>query len=558
MLRSPRPSGFRVRVVTAALCFVAMGAQATAPAADSDLGAQLAAFREYKTPFDSTGLSAREKQVVVKLAEATRLLDELFWEQADPDGYKLYRSLAGSKDPHDQQLRRLMTINGGRYNLIREYAPFGGAGARPPGGSVYPAGLTRAEFEAYVAKHPDQRAALYSPLTVVRRQGAALVAIPYHLAYAKWLTPMAKALGEAAEITEDAAFANFLKLRAKALLDDNYFESDLAWLSLENPRIDLIFAPYETYLDNLIGVKGSFGASVLVRNEVESRKLDVFKKYVPDIQDALPLAAEDRPSKHGHLSPMEVMDAPLRGGDLRHGYQAVADNLPNDPKVHEAKGSKKIFFKNFLDARVNVVILPIARRLLREDQVSLATADGYLTTTLMHEISHELGPLFARTPTGRRDIRESIGPALSGLEEAKATIVGLYGLKWLSEHGGFPAAKLPECYVSEVAGIFRTVRFGVAEAHGRAEIMEFNFLAEHGAITFDKASGRYAVDVLAMPTAIAVLAKELLAQEATGDRARVDAWFAKYGAMPAELGAALATVKDIPVDVDPISTFDAP
>jgi len=557
MLRFTRPTGRGSRVFALAISLVAVAAGAAAPATD-DLGAQLAAFRELKMPFDSKGLTEREVKVVGKLAEATRLLDALFWEQSDPLGYKMWQSLAGSPDPHDRQLRRLLTINGGRYNLIREYAPFGGAGPRPPGGSGYPAGLTRADVEAYVAKHPGERAAIYDPLTVIRRDGDRLVAIPYHVAYAKWLTPMAKALEEAAALTEDAAFAKFLRLRAKALLDDNYFESDLAWLALENPRIDVIFAPYETYLDNLLGVKGSYGASVLVRNEAESKKLDAFKKYVPEIQDALPLAAEDRPSKHGHLSPMEVMDAPVRGGDLRHGYQAVADNLPNDPRVHEAKGSKKIFFKNFLDARVNVVILPIARRLLRTDQVSLATADGYLTTTLMHEISHELGPLFARTPAGKRDIREAIGPALAGLEEAKATIVGLYGLKWLSEHGGYPASKLAECYVSEVVGIFRTVRFGVAEAHGRAEMMEFNYISAQGGIVWDAATGRYRVDVAAFATAVASLAKELLEQEATGDRARAHAWLEKYGTMPPTLATALAGMGDIPVDVDPVSDFPEP
>ena len=558
--RSARLAGlFRRLFATAvAICaaFAASAATPPAPVPALDVAAELAKFHAVKMPLDSSALTLRQKQLVAKLAQATRYLDLLFWEQSDPVGLKLYQSLASSRKPADVALRHLLLINGGRYDLIREYAPFGGAGPRPPGGSVYPADLTRAEFDAYVAKHPEQREALYNPLTVVRRSGSGLVAIPYHVAYRKWLEPMAQALREAAALSDDPAFAAFLKLRAEAVLDDDYFRSDIAWLSLVNPPIDIIFAPYETYLDHLLGVKGSYGASVLIRNERESRKLDVFQKYVARIQDALPLPPEDRPSKKGHLSPMEVMDAPLRGGDLRHGYQAVADNLPNDPRVHEQKGSKKIFFKNSMDARVNFVILPIAKRLIRQDQVSLATADGYLTTTLMHEISHGLGPVFARTASGRKDISAAIGPEHSPLEEAKATIVGLFGLKWLADHGEFPVAKMPECYVSEVAGIFRTVRFGVAEAHGRAEIMEFNFLAERGAIALDATSGRYAVDVKLMPDAIAALAKELLEQEATGDRARVEAWFAKYGAMPASLAKSLEKVSDIPVDFDPVSDYE--
>ena len=527
-----------------------------APTPQVDVAAELTKFHAVKMPLDSSALTLRQKQLVAKLAQATRYLDLLFWEQSDPVGLKLYQSLAGSRKPADVALRHLLLINGGRYDLIREYAPFGGAGPRPPGGSVYPDDLTRVEFDAYVAKHPDQHAALYNPLTVVKRSGPGLVAIPYHVAYRKWLEPMAQSLREAAALSDDPPFAAFLKLRATALLDDDYFRSDIAWLSLINPPIDIIFAPYETYLDHLLGVKGSFGGSVLIRNERESRKLDVFQKYVAGIQDALPLPPEDRPSKKGHLSPMEVMDAPLRGGDLRHGYQAVADNLPNDPRVHEQKGSKKIFFKNSMDARVNFVILPIAKRLIRQDQVSLATADGYLTTTLMHEISHGLGPVFARTPSGRQDISAAIGPERSPLEEAKADIVGLFGLKWLADRGEFPVAKMAECYVSEVAGIFRTVRFGIAEAHGRAEIMEFNFFTERGAIVFNEASGRYGVDLKVMPDAVAALAKELLEQEATGDRARVEAWFAKYGTMPARLAKALDRVSDVPVDFDPVSDYE--
>jgi hypothetical protein len=550
-----------VRASLGILCASVLGLSVcSALAADArqpspGLDAQLAAFRAVRMPFDAQALTPRQQQLVAKLVEATRRLDELFWEQSDPQGLQLYRSLAGSAKSTDQQLRRLLRINGGRYDLIRENAPFAGAGPRPPGGSLYPVDLTRAEFDAYVAKHPEQKAALYDPYTVVRRQGDRLVAVPYHVAYAKWLAPITRALREAAALADDAAFANFLRLRADSLHNDDYFNSDLAWMDLQNPQFDLIFAPYETYLDHFLGVKGSYGAAVLIRNDAESRKLQVFQKYVPDIQDALPLPPEDRPSKRGHVSPMEVMDAPYRGGDLRHGYQAVADNLPNDPRVHAEKGSKKIFFKNFMDARVEHVILPIAQRLMRADQVKLASADGYFTTTLMHEIAHGIGPVVARTASGPQDIRAAIGPEFSGLEEAKADIVGLFGLKWLADHGGYPPEKLAGCYVSEVAGIFRTVRFGIAEAHGRAEIMEFNFFVERGVIGFDAATGRYAVDVARMPDAVAALAAELLAQEATGDRARVEAWFARYGSMPPQLARALEKVSDVPVDVDPVFDF---
>jgi len=523
-----------------------------------DLAMEVAKFKPLRMPFDSSKLTPRERQMVGKLVEACQYLESIYWRQSDPEGLKLYHALAGSTAPRDAQLRRFLRINGSRFDLIRNNAPFVGTSPWPPGRNLFPEDMAKEEFDRYVAAHPDQQAALYDPFTVVRRKGAAFVAIPYHVFFRQWLDPAVKALRDAAALSDDPAFAKFLRMRADSLLTDHYFDSDIAWVSLENPKFDVIFAPYETYLDDLLGVKTSYGAAVLIRNDEESRKLDVFQKYVPEIQDSLPLAPEDRPSRRGHLSPMEVMDTPYRAGDLRHGYQAVADNLPNDPRVHEQKGSKHIFFKNFMDARVNYVILPVAKRLLRADQAALASSEGYLATTMMHEISHGLGPSFARTSAGQRDIREAIGPSYSGLEEAKADIVGLYGLKWLVDRGNLPQDKLRGYYASEVAGIFRTVRFGVAEAHGRAEIMEFNFFFERGAISRDAASERYAIDFDRMPDAVAALARELLEQEATGDRKRVEAWFTKYGTVPPELTKALAAASDVPVDIDPISAFPEP
>jgi hypothetical protein len=292
----------------------------------------------------------------------------------------------------------------------------------------------------------------------------------------------------------------------------------------------------------------------MVRNDRESKKLELFQQYVPQIQDALPLAVEDRPSKHGLETPMEVMDAPFRAGDLTHGYQAVADNLPNDPRVHEQKGSKKLFFKNFMDARVNYIILPVAGKLMEPDQAKKVSGEGYLQSTIMHEICHGLGPAYARTANGKVDIREAIGPAFSGLEEAKADVTGMFALKWLIDHDVLPKEKLEEYYASYVGGIFRTVRFGTAEAHGQAEMMEFNYLSERGAIHHN-ATGKYAIDYDKIPGAMANLAKELLEIEATGDRVRAENWLKKYGTMPEELKASLKAASDVPVDIDPVFSF---
>jgi len=498
-------------------------------------------------PYNPAGLDPRQRQMADKLVAASRQFEAIYWQQSDPAGLEMYRTTK------DANLRRLLAINGGRFDLIDENKPFTGTGPIPPGRNIYPPGLTRAQIEAYVKAHPAEKNAIYSSYTVIRGDAAKIEAIPYHVEYKKYLDPAAKLLREAAELSDDKAFANFLRLRAGALATDDYYASDLAWVDLRNPKIDVIFAPYETYLDDVLGVKTSFEAAVLIRNEAETAKLALYQKYVPDIQDALPLAPADRPSKRGQPSPMEVVDAPFRTGDLLHGYQAVADNLPNDPRIHEAKGTKKIFFKNFMDARVNYVVLPLAKYVMPDAQAARASGDGYMAAVILHEICHGLGPAYAHVAGRQVAITEAIGPVYSALEEAKADVVGMYGLQWLMDHGALPKDRAEEYYASYVAGIFRTVRYGTAEAHGRAEMMEFNYLLEQKAVS--RANGRYAVDYAKAPAAIASLSKELLTIEATGDRARAEAWFNRYDKMPADLAASLKAAKTVPVDIEPVFSF---
>jgi hypothetical protein len=245
-----------------------------------------------------------------------------------------------------------------------------------------------------------------------------------------------------------------------------------------------------------------------------------------------------------------VADAPLRAGDLRYGYQAVADNLPNDPRIHAEKGSKKIFFKNFMDLRVENVILPVAGKMMAASQTKDVSGEGYLTAVILHEISHGLGPAYAHAGGKQEMIHEAIGPAYSGLEEAKADVTGIFLAKWLVDQKLLPASELKGIYGSYVAGIFRTLRFGTGEAHGRAEMMEFNYLLEQGALG-QGSDGRYTVDYGEMPGAIEGLCRTLLTFEAKGDRAGVEAWFKRYDVMPPALTQALEATKGIPVDVTP-------
>ena len=262
-----------------------------------DLDKRLAHFKPVRMPYVSTSLSARERDMIEQLVIACRELENIYWRQSDPQALALYNALDADKTPLAQSLRRYLFINGSRFDLVDENKPFVGTAPMPPGHAIYPADLTRAQIDAYLAKNPARRQVVYNPYTMVSRQGPDIAGEWYHSRFVEFLRPAAAALREAAALSDDPAFAKFLRLRADALLTDDYYKSDLAWLDLKDPKFDVIFAPYETYLDDLLGVKTSYGASILIRNEAESRKLAVYQKYVPDIQDALPLAAADRPSK---------------------------------------------------------------------------------------------------------------------------------------------------------------------------------------------------------------------------------------------------------------------
>ena len=520
----------------------------------ADLDARLAKWRRTPMPFEGAKLSARERKMVEKLVVACQYVDDIFWRQSDPDGLTLYKQLEGSTSARDQKILRLMRINGSRWDLLDHHQPFVGSDPMPPGHALYSAGVTREQIEAYVKAHPETEKDLYNERTVIRKQGDDFAALPYHEVYRPYVEGAAKALREAAALSRDTAFAEFLRKRADALLNDDFYASDVVWLDLEQPKFDLILAPYETYLDDLMGLKTSYGAAVLIRNDAESKRLAIYEKYIPQMQQALPLPAEDKPSKEGQRMPMEVVDSPFRAGDLGHGYQAVADNLPNDARITAEKGTKKIFFKNFMEARVNYVILPMAKVVMDPAQAMKVTGEGYLATTLLHEIAHGLGPAYARVNGQQVDIREAIGTSYSGLEEGKADTVGMLCLQWLMDQGYVPKQRAQEFYVSYVSDLFRSMRFGAGEAHASAETMEFNYLGAQGAIRRE-ASGRYSVDVAKIPGAVASLAKELLEIEASGDRARSEGWFAKYESLSPELTKALESAKNVPVDIDPVFTF---
>jgi hypothetical protein len=536
------------------------GARLKAPA---DLATRIARWHTVEMPFQTRGLTGRDIKMVNKLVEAARKLDTIYGSQSDPYALTLHAQLRGSHAARDQQILRYLFINGSHYDLLDGNRSFIGDDPAPAGRGFYPTGTTRESIETFVASHPDSRAELYSRYTLVRTLGSDLVGLPYRSAFRAPLMAAAANLREAAEFSDDPAFAAFLRARAEALLTDDYGPSDLLWLNLKAPKVDVIFADYLTYLDQLLGVKASYGAAVLIRNDEESRQLETFQQYIPQLQQSLPLAADDKPSKQGQPSPMEVVDSPFRTGDLLHGYQAVAASLPPVANGSPHPGTKKIFFKNFMDARVQHIVLPLARKMMDPSQSSQPTAAGYLTVVMMHEISHDLGPAVARVNGKPVSIPEAIGPIASALEEAKADVTGMYCMRWLIDHNVLPREREQEFYASYFAGILRTVRFGTAEAHGHAQLMQFNYLLEKGVITprfgpLGRGNALYVftLDYAKLPAAIESLETELLEMEATGDRTRAEQWFARFSALPPSLKSSLESTRDIPIDIFPKFSWD--
>ena len=504
-----------------------------------------ARWQSLPVPFHQAALTPRERSMIARLAHACSLMDQLYWQQSDLGGLAMYHA---TRSP---VLTRLFGIMGSRWDLLDDNFPFIGEEPMPPGRELFPYGLKPEDIERFVAAHPEARSAIYDPHTIVRGSPDHLTTrppttSPTRSGCSPWPLTCARQPHTPQIPPSPATCACAPTLSCPT----TYYPSDIAWLELKNPRIDLLFAPYETHLDGMLGVKTFYGGAILLRNEAESRKLAVYQQHEADMQQALPLDSADKPSKQGHATPMEVADAPLRAGDLRYGYQAVADNLPNDARIHAEKGSKKIFFKNFMDARVNAVILPLGRRLFSAAQARQISGEGYLTATILHEMSHGLGPTYARVGGQQVDIREAVGPAFAALEEAKADVTGIFLEQWLVDHHLLPAADLEGMYASYVAGIFRTLRFGTGEPHGQAQLMEFNVLSEQGVLTLTPA-GTYTIDYARLPAAMASLTHTLLLFEATGNRAATEAWFARYDVTPPSLTQALDRAKDIPVDFAP-------
>lgn len=537
-------------VLALAVGLAGCGAKETHPR-EAGIDRLLSRLEQVPMHFDARPLSERDRQLLRNLVDASQLIHEAYLQQMYPSGVVLRDSLAKLHDPLSKKLYRLVVRNGGPFDKMDHFRNFVDDAKHPQGANFYPADLTKEEFEAYVASHPQEPEALMSPSTVVRRDGDMLKAVPFHEEYATWIKPASELLRKSAALTDNPSLQRYLTSRAAALLTDDYYQSDLDWIDL-NSDIDIIIAPYETYEDGLMGIRGSYGATVGIKEREESAKLEVYTQHLDNLEQYLPHEAKFKRTITGLSSPMVVVTDIVRGGDIATGYQPVAANLPNDPRVHATKGTKKTFWKNVMDARFEKVILPVGRELIATDQIRYITSRGYFNFVLMHELCHALGPLYVHGSNNTVSINQALKEHDSPLEETKADVAGLHSIKYFIEKGIIPGEMERQHYVSYLASIFRTIRFGTSEPHGIAAMCELNFIRERGGIRLDPATKKWSVIFDRIGPAISEMAAVLLTLQATGDYEGVGGFFRKWGGIPPEVRDALNGLEHFPVDVEPV------
>lgn len=496
----------------------------------------------FRLEADLTHLSDNQRRMLPLLIEAAQIMDGLFWRQAYGDKQQLLNSLDGAA-------RRFAEINYGPWDRLGDDQPFlPDVGPKPDGAQFYPTDMTKQEFEAAVAASSDEGEALKSLYTIVEREGEGLIAKPYSQVFGPELEAAAAKLREAAALADDAGFKNYLTLRAAALLSDDYQPSDMAWMDMKSNQIDLVIGPIETYEDKLFGYKAAFEAYVLLKDMEWSGRLAKYAALLPALQEGLPVPAEYKKEDPGADSDLNAYDAVFYAGDCNAGAKTIAINLPNDEEVQLAKGARRLQLKNSMRAKFEKILLPIAGELIADDQRPHVDFDAFFANTMFHEVAHGLG--IKQTLTGKGTVREAMKERASALEEGKADILGLYMVTKLKEMGELDV-DLMDNYVTFMAGIFRSIRFGASSAHGVANLLRFNFFAEAGAFSRDPETGKYRVNPEAMAGAVEALSSKILTLQGDGDYAGASAFVAEMGVIGPELQADLDRLEaaNIPVDI---------
>jgi len=522
-------------------------------AGDPELAKKIRRFSPTALTADTSRLSANDRKALDNIIKAAELMDPLFLRQVWSGNEALRQKLEADKSVLGRQRLHYFMINKGPWSRIDSNEPFIEGVPPKPHANFYPDDMTREEFNNWVAGlPPDEKQKATGFFYLIRRgDDGKLKTIPYNEAYAEFLEPAAKLLNDAAALTTNKTLKNFLSKRAEAFASNDYYQSDVAWMDLDAP-IEVTIGPYETYEDELFSYKAAFEAYVTLRDEGESAKLAKFSQYLQELENNLPMDARYRNPKLGAASPIRVVNEVFSSGEGNSGVQTAAYNLPNDERVVKEKGSKRVMLKNVQQAKFEKTLIPISGVVLAPVQKSLLSFESFFTHILAHELMHGLGPhnitLAGRETTVRQELKE----LSSAFEEAKADITGLWALQYLIDKGVVEKRMEHSLYTTFLASAFRSVRFGITEAHGRGIALQFNYLSDEGAIEFNEQTGTFSVNQAKIKDAVRKLTGEILTVQAEGSYEKAKALLDKYGVIRPPMKTALDRLKDVPVDIEPL------
>lgn len=508
------------------------------PKEDSVFNALLDKYTTVKLTTDISSLTENQKQMIPMLIEVGKIMDELFWFEA----YGKKDSLLSAID-HDAA-EKFVKINYGPWDRLDGNQPFiEGVGPKPAGANFYPEDMTKEEFEAATL---EDKTSLY---TFIRRDSAGnLTSIPYHVMFEEQVKKAADLLKKAAGLADNAELKKYLNLRAEALLTDNYYESDIAWMDMKTNQIDIITGPIETYEDQLFGYKAAHETYVLVKDMEWSKRLAKYAALLPELQRGLPVEEKYKKEKPGTDSQLAAFDVVYYAGDCNAGSKTIAVNLPNDEEVQLKKGTRRSQLKNAMKAKFDEILVPISKVLIDEEQQKYITFDAFFANTMFHEVAHGLG--IKNTINGKGTVREALKEHASALEEGKADVLGLYMITKLHEKGEVEG-DLMEYYTTFMASIFRSVRFGASSAHGKANMVRFNYFKDQGAFAKDPEKGTYKINFEKMQEAMNSLSEKILTLQGEGDYEGVKQLVDEKAMIQLELQNDLDKLaeKGIPVDI---------
>jgi hypothetical protein len=520
----------------------------------AELNTKIRRFAPTVITADTSRLSAGDRRALAKVIEAARLFDPLFLRQVWSGNVALHKSLEADKTPLGRARFHYFMLNDGPWSQLDENIAFlpGVPHEKPATAAHYPDDMTKQEFESWVATLPEaekQKATGF--FWAVRRDPAGkLKLVPYSQEYRDFLVPAATLLRQAAGLTTNATLKNFLSKRADAFLSDDYYESDVAWMDLDAP-IDVTIGPYETYSDGVFGYKAAFEAYVTLRDDAETAKLARFGGVLQELEDNLPIDPKYRNPKLGASAPMRVVNVVYSSGEGNSGVQTAAFNLPNDEKVVKEKGSKRVMLKNVQQAKFAKTLVPISRVVLSAADQRNVSFEAFFTHVLAHELMHGLGPHTITVGGRETSVRKELKENYSAVEEAKADITGLWAMQYLIDKGVLDKSFERTLYTTFLASAFRSVRFGIKEAHGKGIALQFNYLTDEGAIRYDPATKTFSIVPSRIKEAVRKLTHDLLTLEAEGSYETAQALLAKYGVVRPEMQGALERLKGVPVDIEP-------